>query len=445
MIGWLSRLMFLGASIVVALSLGVARVAVEQASATPPGVVRQALSAWSSPEVIVGGKFGTEQPASVVFDASGDAFAVSSEPRLSIKESISLSYVVRVATRPVRGHWQPPDALSHLGIDPEVGVDGHGATVVIWDGPLGIEEAERPAGAEWLPPKLVLPSGGGNPQIATDPRGDAIIAAPRRGRHGSEGIEVAMRSAGGSFSSPKMISGNENAFEPRVAMNARGDALVAWQTDARHGCPIGASFYRARAGWSRPRTISDADTFCESGNHRVAIDERGDAIVVWFVQRHRPLFVEEASRDADGRWSARHVLAKARNLERPEVGMDARGDTIVAWGANDHVWARMRPASRRWSGTQMVAKSGGFPSLAVDRRGNALLAWSSRAGITAAVRRATHAGWNLSRVKSGRSGALADPTVSIAPSGEGVVAWFDKEGFKVAWDRLAISLSKTAG
>jgi hypothetical protein len=83
----------------------------------------------------------------------------------------------------------------------------------------------------------------------------------------------------------------------------------------------------------------------------------------------------------------------------------------------------------------MVAKSDGFPSLAVDRRGNALLAWSSRTGITAAARRATHAGWNLSRVESGRSGTLADPTVSIAPGGEGAVAWFDEAGFKVAWDR----------
>jgi hypothetical protein len=100
MIGWLSRLMILGASIVVALSLGVASVAVEQAPARPPGVLKPALRAWSSPEVIIDGKFGTERPASVVFDANGDASAVSSEPRSSIKESISLSYLVRVATRP---------------------------------------------------------------------------------------------------------------------------------------------------------------------------------------------------------------------------------------------------------------------------------------------------------------------------------------------------------
>lgn len=425
--------MFLGASMIVALSLGVARAAVEQASATPGGS-GPTPSAWSSPEVIVGGKFGTEPPASVVFDANGDAFAVSTEPRLSIKKSISPVYLVRVAVRPAHSPWQPPDTLSHLGIDPEAGLDGHGTAIVIWDGPIGVEETERPAGAEWRSPKLVLPSGGGNPQVATNARGDAIIAAPQQALHHSEGIEIAMRSAGRSFSSPQMISGHENAFEPRVAMNARGDALVAWQVDSARGSLVRASFYRADAGWSRPRTVSDLHAFSDSESHHVAIDERGDAIVVWFAQRHRPLFVEEASRDAEGRWRARRVLAKASTVEQPEVGMDARGDTIVAWWEDGHEWARVRPAPARWAAARMVSKSGGPASLAVDRRGDALLAWSDRTGITAAARRATHTGWKTSRVAPG-GGALAEPTVSIAPNGECVVAWFDEAGFKIAWNR----------
>jgi head-tail adaptor len=395
--------------------------------------LKSASNAWSSPEVIVGGEFGTEQPPSVVFDANGDASAVSSEPRVSIKESISLSYLVRVAVRPVRGHWQPPDTISHLGLDPEVAIDGRDTTIAIWDGPSGVEEAERPAGAEWLSPKLVLPSGGGNPQVATNAHGDAIIASPRQAPHHSEGIEIAMRSAGSPFSSPQMISGHENAFEPRVAMNARGDALVAWRVDSARGSLVRASSYRADAGWSRPRTVSDLHAFSDSGSHHVAIDERGDAIVVWFAQRHRPLFVEEASRDAEGRWRARRVLAKAGTVERPEVGMDARGDTIVAWWEVGHEWARVRPVSGRWAAVRMVSKSGGPASLAVDRRGDALLAWSDRTGITAAARRATHAGWKTSRVAPG--GALAEPTVSIAPSGECVVTWFDEAGFKIAWNR----------
>jgi len=172
-----------------------------------------------------------------------------------------------------------------LGLDPEVAVDGPGEAIAVWESLSGIEEAERPAGGTWLSPKPVLTPGGGEPQVATNAHGDVIVVSPRQAPNHSTGIEVATRSTGGAFSPPEMISGRENAFEPRVVMNARGDVLVAWRVDSAGGCPVRTAFHRAGGGWSRPTTVSDVHAFCEGGNHRVAIDERGDAIVVWFAQR----------------------------------------------------------------------------------------------------------------------------------------------------------------
>jgi hypothetical protein len=278
------------------------------------------------------------------------------------------------------------------------------------------------------------PNQNSGPDLDTDRVGDAIVVSPRQAPRHSGGIEVAMRSAGGAFSSPQMISGRENAFEPRVAMNARGDALVAWRVDSGRGCPVRAAFHRAGGGWSRPTTVSDLHAFCEGGNHRVAIDERGDAIVVWFAQRGRPSFVEEATRDANGRWGTRRLLAKASTVERPEVGMDARGDAIVAWWQGFHEWARVRPTGRRWLAAQLVASPGGLPaSLAVDARGDVLLAWRARRGITAAAKRFMQTGWQTSVIASGRSAAVAHPTAAISASGDGVVAWFNDQGLNIAW------------
>jgi hypothetical protein len=211
---------------------------------------------------------------------------------------------------------------------------------------------------------------------------------------------------------------------------------VAWRVDSARGCPVRAAFRRADGGWSRPRTVSDVHAFCESGNHRVAIDERGDAIVVWFAQRGRPLFVEEATRDARGRWHVRRLLATAQTVERPEVGMDVRGDAIVAWWQEGHEWARVRPAGRRWLSAHRVATSEGFglpASLAVDARGDALLAWPSRPGITAASKRPAEAGWRTSVVASGHGVVNADPTAAIDASGDGVVAWLNAEGLNTSW------------
>ncbi len=370
----------------------------------------------------------------MAFDSSGDAFVVFDEPILSIKESISLSYLVHAVVRPAGGHWQVPDTLSRLGLDPEVAVDGHGEAIAVWQSFSSVEESERLASGSWLLPTAVLTPGGGEPQVATNAQGDVVVVSPRQAPHHSGGIEVAMRSAAGAFAPPQMISGSENAFEPRVAMNTRGDVFVAWRVDSERGCPVRAAFHRAGGGWSRSTTVSDAHAFCEADNHRVAIDERGDAIVVWFAQRGRPLFVEEATRAANGRWGTRHLLATARTVERPEVGMDARGDEIVAWWQDGHEWTRVRPAGRRWLAAQIVAHSGGLPaSLAVDPRGYALLAWPGRGAIIAAARRSMETSWQTSVVASGRGTALAQPIAAIDPHGDGVVSWLNNNGLFTAW------------
>jgi hypothetical protein len=430
------RLARVGAGIAVVVLFGGASANAGELTDASPAVaafVKSASTAWST-EQISARELGTGQPAPVAFDSSGDAFAVFTEPVLSIKESISLSYLVQATVRPADGHWQTPGTLSHLGLDPEVAVDGQGRAIAVWQASSSVEEAERPAGEGWLPPEAALTPSGEEPQVATNARGDAVIASTRQAPHRSGGIEVATRAADGPFLPAQMISGEENAFEPRVAMNAAGDVLVAWRVDSARGCPVRAAFHRAGGGWSRPRTVSDVHAFCESGNHRVAIDERGDAIVLWFAQRGRPLFVEEAERGADGRWSARRRLAKARTLERPEVAMDARGEAIVAWWQEGHELARVRPAGRRWLAARMVTRSAGSPaSLAVDRRGDALLAWAGRRRIVeAAAKQSTRGGWETSVVAAGPGTDLAEPTSSIDPSGGGVVAWYGREGLNIA-------------
>jgi hypothetical protein len=422
--------------LVAALSGGAAAISTGAAADGPAlaGEAKIASTAWAPSELIAAKELGTGRPAGIAFDSGGDAFVVFTEPVLTIAESISLSYLVRAAERPVGGHWQAPATLSHLGIDPDVAVDATGSAVAVWEGLSSIQEAERPAGGSWLPSAPVLTPGGGEPQVATNARGDAVVVAPRQAPHHSAGIEVAVRSAAGAFSPPQSISGNENAFEPRVAMNERGDALVAWRVDSERGCSVRAAFHRAGGAWSGPRTLSDKSVFCESGSHRVAIDARGDAVVVWFAQRGRPLFVEAIERGAGGRWGARVVLARARTVESPEVGMDASGDAIVAWSAEGHEWTRTLRAGRRAPAARMVPQSEGLAaSLAVDPAGDALLAWRGRGGIVAAAKRSTRKDWQTSAVASGRSTMVADPIAAIDPRGDGVVAWQDDEGLRTAW------------
>jgi hypothetical protein len=378
-----------------------------------------------------------------VFDAKGDAVVVWTEARFSIKEAITLEYLVRTSVRPVDGQWQPAETLSHLGLGPEVAVDAHGDTIAVWQSVSGIQAAIRPAGGSWLAPQTVATPGGDEPQVASDTSGDAIVVAPRQGPGHSTGIQAVLRPSGGTFLPAQRISTPGNDFHPRIAMNARGDALVAWERDAARGCLVEAAFRPANGRWSKPRVLRDAHVGCPADQH-VAIDGRGDAIVVWLAQRGRTQFVESASRSANGRWTTRRILAEAPLIdETVDVGMDTRGDAMVVWheealkGGGSAIWARIRPAGRGWGTAQTIPGAHwGPPSLAIDARGDALVTWQDKRGIDAAAR-PTGGSWQkpytVSAQEHAGPGVEGDGLAALDARGDAMATWQNDEGIRTAW------------
>ncbi len=406
-------------------------------------VAQSAPSAWSAPELIPAHELGTPAPAHPpVFDAKGDAVVVWTEARLSIKEAITLEYLVRTSVRPVDGHWQPAETLSRLGLDPDVAVDAHGDTIAVWQSPPGVQAAIRPAGGSWLAPQTVATPGGEEPQIASDASGDVIVVSTRQAPGHSSGIQAVLRPAGGTFSPAQVISAPGNDFYPRLAMNARGDALVAWERDTARGCLVEAAFGPANGRWSRPRVLSDTHVGCPA-NQQVAIDARGDGVVAWVTLRGRTQFVESAGRSASGRWTTR-VLAKAPHIdETVGVRMDARGDVMVVWheealnGGRSAIWARIRPAGRGWGTARTISRThGGPPSLAIDARGDALITWQDKRGIEAAARPAGGS-WQkpdtVSAHERSGPGVGDDGLAALDARGDALATWQNREGIKTAW------------
>jgi hypothetical protein len=368
---------------------------------------------------------------------------VWTEARLSTNQAITLEYLVRTSVRPVDGQWQPAETLSHFGLDPEVAVDAHGDTIAVWQSVSGIQAAIRPAGGSWLAPQTVATPGGGEPQIASDTRGDVIVVAPRQAPGRSTGIRAVLRPSGGTFSSAQTISTPGNDSHPRMAMNARGDALVAWERDAARGCVVEAAFRPANGRWGDPRVLSDRHASCSAGQH-VAIDGRGDAVVVWLAQRGNTQLVESASRSANGRWTIRRILAEAPLIdETVDVGIDTRGDAMVVWheeALNDGrsaIWARIRPAGRSWGTARTIPGAhGGSPSLAIDARGDALVTWQEKRRIEAAARPAGGSWqkpYTVSVHEHAGSGVGDDGLAALDARGDALVTWQNHEGIRTAW------------
>jgi len=96
-------------------------------------------------------------------------------------------------------------------------------------------------------------------------------------------IQAALRPARGSFGPAQTISVGDTNIAPDVAVNAHGDAVVAWGArvappDARE---IDAAVRPAGASFGTPEAISDQPEYVGNPWAAAAVDSRGDAIAVW--------------------------------------------------------------------------------------------------------------------------------------------------------------------
>jgi hypothetical protein len=418
------------------------------------------LAPWSAPELIPAIPATTIEggrPLSPLnapgLDANGDAVIVWTEQVGAITEAVPPEYRVRATVRPADGHWQPAETLSRLGLNTAVTVDARGDAIAAWEGRSGVEAAIKPVGGGWLAPQTVGTPRGEDPQepqVASDASGDAIVVAPLQAHgQGSTGIQGAARPAGGTFSPPQRISHHrEEALDPRIAMNARGDAIVVWDVQVPTGCLLRATFRPAGGAWGAPRTVPDGHEYCR-GSHTVAIDQRGNAIVAWVAMQGSTMLVKTAGRGAKGRWSAQPVIGRASAVAEPpgavQVGMDARGDAIVVWidparvlGGRGTMWARIRPVGRRWGAKERIGDVAYESSLsfAMDARGDASVVWEDKRGMEVASHPAG-GGWQTPNTVSDRKSAeiafQAVPVVALGARGDGLIAWQSSTNIKTAW------------
>jgi hypothetical protein len=144
-----------------------------------------------------------------------------------------------VAYRPAGGSWQPPALVVSAGLQEEAGpsepdfvVDAAGEEALIWGASEGgngnIEVARKPPGGRWQAPVILTTAAnqGPEPTMAFDASGDAIAAFRIAGGL----IDAARLPAGGRWQETTLISGSatSGAGGPEVATTPRGNAVVAW-------------------------------------------------------------------------------------------------------------------------------------------------------------------------------------------------------------------------
>jgi hypothetical protein len=239
----------------------------------------------------------------------------------------------------------------------------------------------------------------GQRNVATDSQGNYVVTWASAGQDGSGwGVYAQRYSAtgaplGGEFRVNTTTLSDQTS--PSVAMDANGDFVVVWQSNAEDGSGWGiygqrySSSGAAQGGEFRINVTTAGDQTSPS----VAMSTTGDFVVAW----------ASASQDGSGlgvyarRYSAsgaaqgsefRVNTTTAGDQTAPSVAMGIAGDFVVAWQSSGQDGSGWGIYAQRYSASG-AAQGGEFrintttagdqvsPSVAVDLSGNFAVAWAS--------------------------------------------------------------------
>ena len=367
-----------------------------------------------------------------------------------IRRLVALAWLVALALPAVAladPPWSPTHNLStpHLFVDPvDVTASGDGTTLAWWRSSEGVPGrppastlASRPPGATTFGPERVAPAGtqdvqgyaqsraialtippvaltaptrlavafgstngvfgsarrivderslGGIPKLAVNARGDAAIAYYRNLGGTDNRVMVSLRRAGGGFGAPFQVA-HGRIRSVAVAVGPRGDVLVAW--DARG--TIQARYRSPSASGFQPiETISSDPTFF--AQIHAAVTDGGRCYLAWSAKflseggSQGPVFDEVAVRPAGHRFrTAQRLERDGESFAQRPVALALTGnrDATVAWTGFDGANARVRVASTdptaRFGAPQDVSPAGrdGVVSDLAAAGGTRLVVWDN--------------------------------------------------------------------
>jgi hypothetical protein len=292
--------------------------------------------------------------------------------------------------------WLTPQTLSEPGKDASqqrVAFDQGGDAIAVWESSGGPEPvimaAARPAGGDFTSPQMLSdPSAfSTSPEVAADAQGDAVAVWLRFDGVNAR-VQAAYRPAGGSFGAPQTLSAaGYEAREPRVAMNAAGEAVIVWSLGS--GLSEEAQAVSAASGGVFG-AAQDLTGFTEAASlPQVALDSHGDAIAVWEGWDGANIRIQETSRPAGGSFGAPEFLSAAgNNAGTPQITFDSSGNALAVWRFDGSpastIQSDYRPDGGPFSAAQTVSTPSSAPAqapqAAFDAQGDGIVAWQQSDG-----------------------------------------------------------------
>jgi hypothetical protein len=368
------------------------------------------------------------------------------------------------ATAEATPSWLPEKQMTYNSLQSQVAMTPRGdAVIVIGQRGGGPCARVRMAGGDWQPITCapVGPGRADNPQVAVDAQGEATVVWEHQIDTEVTAIYAARLSLSTAvWQAPAALSDTSHRYRaPRIAVNAAGDAVVAWTegpgtTDMASG---GMFARRTGAGgsWTQPYRLRDADWELMSSwtsNPSVAIGAQQPAVAAWEGRRRSE--PARLIRSWTGTGTAQTISPdNGQDAMNPDVAEAPGGGAVAVWqqqvdATTSVVEAAVRaPVSGLWQPPQSI-DFGRDPQVATDAQGNATIVFAGSAGL------------RVSQLPSGSMTPLppetlpgsnggASPRLAVNADGAAVVAWMGntvnaavRPAGGTGWSSRAVSLHR---
>ena len=224
-----------------------------------------------------------------------------------------------------------------------------------------------------------------------------------------------------SWSTPPVTisSTHINASDPRVAIDANGDAVAVWVENNL----VKAATKPVNMNWSTAVTLSGTG----ATTPRVVSDTNGNATAVWAENG----VIKAATKPFGGNWGSTTSLSSAGSSS-PAIAVDAAGDVIATWISGNNVQVSTKLFGGSWSTKVNISStSPSTPFIAIGGTGSnarAVIVWHGTVSGTNIVytstKLVTSGSWTTQLALSDTTRNAEFAKVAVDPSGNATALWY---------------------
>jgi len=399
------------------------------------------IAEWQTPKAIETDDTGDARGPSISVNAAGEAMAVWMQPGGGVGINIWANRFTPA------GGWGIAERISKGQGGAQgaqvVAIDVSGHAIAVWQEADHIWANRYTPGNGWNEPTRIDVGFGsaGNPQIGVDAGGNALVVwwQSAGGRINVESVRYAV---GSGWGNPATLDTDNtgDVSAPQVAVNAAGNAVVAWAWAADTGggnyvYNVWATRYLPGIGWGNAEPLDTNNAQQPNLSPHAAVGANQNAIVVWHRRDNGIDHVKSSHYSAGGGWVQSLEVDPAVVSRNARVAIDAAGNALAVWeqyvGATANVMAS-RYNGGTWAAPTLIETdntgSAHTPQIVIDANGIGTAFWSQRnsAGFTDNVwvnRYTPSGGWGSAVTIDGQTQPATQPALGVDANGALVVVW----------------------